>query len=49
MRDDEYDDDVLGYCPRCHSRVLLSACLLGKLGKLYHYRCRYCGGDWSHA
>jgi hypothetical protein len=34
-------------CPWCQSINLRFEALLGQLGRLAHYRCRYCGGDFS--
>jgi len=34
-------------CPWCCSLLQRAEALLGQLGRLTHYRCRYCGGDFS--
>jgi transposase-like protein len=34
-------------CPWCQTTNNRSEALLGQLGHLSHYRCRYCGGDFS--
>ena len=33
-------------CPWCGSTNQRFEALLGKLGRLTHYRCRWCGGEW---
>jgi ferritin len=45
--DDDDDEEVT--CPWCHADQMASECLLGGLGSVLHYRCRYCGGQWSHS
>jgi len=35
-------------CPTCGSFNDIWECFLGKLGKLMHLRCRYCGAEWSN-
>jgi transposase-like protein len=32
-------------CPWCQASNNRLEVLLGALGRLSHYRCRYCGGD----
>jgi hypothetical protein len=34
-------------CPWRQSINHKAEALLGKLGRLTHYRCRFCGGDFS--
>ncbi len=34
-------------CPWCGAVQDMIEALLGALGNRMHYRCRYCGGDWS--
>ena len=34
-------------CPWCGSHTNQRESLLGRLGTLMHYRCRYCGGMWN--
>jgi transcription elongation factor Elf1 len=34
-------------CPACNAQQMRSACLLGTLGILSWFRCRYCGSEWS--
>ena len=34
-------------CPWCSIVQDKVVALLGKLGRRSHYRCRYCGGDFS--
>jgi transposase-like protein len=34
-------------CPWCSTVQAKAVALLGKLGRLTHYRCRYCGGDFN--
>jgi transposase-like protein len=36
-------------CPTCEQNQDESECYLGRLGTLTHYRCRYCGMQWSEA
>jgi len=40
---DDDDDDVVPDCPKCGGPGVV----LGKLGKVTHYRCRNCGWDFS--
>ena len=34
-------------CPWCNTLQSRAEALLGKLGRLAHYRCRYCGGGFQ--
>jgi hypothetical protein len=34
-------------CPWCSTLQAKVGALLGRLGRLTHYRCRYCGGQFS--
>jgi transposase-like protein len=34
-------------CPWCSTIQKKAVALLGQLGRLTHYRCRYCGGQFS--
>lgn len=34
-------------CPYCHGKGPASQSFLGDLGNRRHYRCRFCGGQWS--
>lgn len=34
-------------CPLCGRAQDEAECFLGHLGQLTHYRCRYCGGQFS--
>jgi hypothetical protein len=34
-------------CPWCSKIQAKAIAFLGKLGRLTHYRCRYCGGQFS--
>ena len=34
-------------CPWCKIVQPESVALLGELGRFMHYRCRFCGGDFS--
>lgn len=34
-------------CPWCTTVQHALEALLGRLGTIRHYRCRYCGGEWS--
>jgi len=36
-------------CPWCSTIQVKAETLLGKLGRLTHYRCRYCGAQFSKA
>jgi hypothetical protein len=36
-------------CPWCSTLQVKAEALLGKLGWLTHYRCRYCGGQFAKA
>lgn len=38
---DQLDDMVT--CPACDRLQDEAECFLGRLGRLTHYRCRYCG------
>jgi hypothetical protein len=38
---------VLVRCPWCDAVQLRAAALLGRLGRLIHFRCRRCGGQFS--
>jgi len=47
--DDEPGEDVkMVECPGCGSVQSAAEAELGGLGNLMHYRCRYCGVDFSH-
>ena len=43
---DEDDEDDIITCPACSAEQPSAAALLGSLGRLSHYRCRYCGWQW---
>jgi len=50
LAEDEWEgdaeaEDVL--CPICQAMQPDAQARLGALGNRVHYRCRYCGGDWS--
>ena len=34
-------------CPHCYAEQHGTAAYIGSLGSLRHYRCRFCGGQWS--
>jgi hypothetical protein len=34
-------------CPWCNGLQSRGECFLGRLGRLRHYRCRLCAGQWS--
>lgn len=34
-------------CPWCKAEQLVHESLLGALANLFHFRCKYCGGDFS--
>jgi hypothetical protein len=34
-------------CPWCSTLQSKAEALLGRLGRLAHFRCRYCGGQFS--
>ena len=36
-------------CPLCGSETNKAESLLGRLGSLLWFRCRYCGGQWSRS
>ena len=36
-------------CPWCSTLQVKAEALLGNLGRITHYRCRYCGGQFSKA
>lgn len=44
---DVLDGDEEFTCPHCETSVGAES-ILGTLGKRTHYRCRYCGGEWSN-
>ena len=35
------------HCPACQSTITRENSLLGQLGRLLWYRCRYCGMEFS--
>ena len=35
-------------CPACQLTQNTNAALLGTLGRLRWFRCRYCGWEWDH-
>ena len=35
-------------CPVCQITQEIDVALLGELGQLRWFRCRYCGMQWSH-
>ena len=39
--------DAVLECPGCGADQQTGEALLGVLGQLSHYRCRYCGWQWS--
>jgi transposase-like protein len=34
-------------CPMCDAEQPYQDCTLGSLGHFEHFRCRYCGWQWS--
>jgi rubredoxin len=46
---DEILDDVTVECPQCGAFQDEADCFLGQLGRLTHYRCRFCGWGFSEA
>lgn len=50
MTDEDLDDAMLDAeisCPACAAEQPAGEALLGTLGRLSHYRCRFCGWQWS--
>jgi len=41
------DEMLVVQCPACGSEQFSEAALLGQLGQMVHYRCRYCGMGFS--
>ena len=34
-------------CPACDASQPAEVCAIGVLGSRAHYRCKFCGWDWS--
>jgi transcription elongation factor Elf1 len=47
----DYDDTMeeIHQCPVCDHEQDEAECFLGRLGYLTHFRCRYCGMQWSES
>ena len=41
------DDCACVQCPACASKQWSFVAFLGVLGRLWHFRCRYCDARWS--
>ena len=35
-------------CPACNTDQTYLESILGQLGMIEHFKCRYCGALWSH-
>lgn len=39
--------NTVDHCPHCDMLNSKDESCLGQLGERVHYKCRYCGGEWS--
>jgi rubredoxin len=43
----QYLQGEVVHCPACHAAQADFEAMLGALGALAYYRCRYCGWQWT--